>query len=119
MITNIERVVLFVRWFKLSFLAFGVVFAFYSLGYAANYQCGYEPPGCDQNPDCSAVMKQCDGPYNGQYLCPINQTLCNPSYVCPGGSTYNPSVGKCQVDPTISCPSGGSYNPSTDRCEAS
>jgi hypothetical protein len=111
--------ILFIGRVKLSFLAFGVVFAFCSLSYAANYQCGYEPQGCDQNPDCSAVMQQCNGPYNGQYLCPINQTACNPSHVCPSGGFYNDSVGKCQLNPSISCPSGGSYNPSTDRCEAS
>jgi hypothetical protein len=104
---------------SLSFLTLGVILTFYGSSYAVNYQCGYEPEGCDQNPDCSSVMQQCTGPYNGQYLCPINQTTCNPSYVCPNGGTYNSSVGKCQVDPTISCPSGGSYNSSTNRCEAS
>jgi hypothetical protein len=109
---------LFARWFKLSFLTFGAVFALYSSSYAANYQCGYEPQGCDQDSDCSPVMQQCSGPYDGQYLCPINQTLCNPSSTCPDGGFYNASVGKCQLDPTISCPSGGSYNPSTDKCEA-
>jgi len=89
------------------FLVFWVVFVLYSSGYAVDYQCGYEPQGCDQNSDCSAVMERCSGPYNGQYLCPINQTTCNPSYVCPSGGSYNASVGKCQVDPAVSCPSGG------------
>lgn len=119
-VISMERgVALFIRQVKLSFLVFGAVFAFCGIGYAANYQCGYEPQGCDQDPDCSAVMQRCDGPYNGQYLCPINRTACDPSYVCPNGGSYNSSVGKCQLNPSISCPSGGSYNPSTDKCEAS
>ena len=110
---------MFARRIGFSFLMFGVALVFYGSSYAANYQCGYEPEGCDQNPDCSAVIQKCNGQYGGQYLCPINLTACNPSYVCPGGATYNPSVGKCQLDPSISCPSGGSYNSSTDKCEAS
>jgi len=109
---------LFSKRISLPFLTLLVIFAFYGSSYAVNYQCGYEPSGCDQNSECSAVMQQCNGPYGGQYLCPINQTACNPSAACPSGGTYNSSAGVCQVDPTISCPSGGSYNSSTNKCEA-
>ncbi len=98
-------VILFTK--QVSFLlVFWLVFVLYSSGYAVDYQCGYEPQGCDQNPDCSAVVERCNGPYNGQYLCPINQTACNLSYACPSGGSYNASVGKCQVDPAVSCSSG-------------
>jgi hypothetical protein len=71
-----EGVALFDRRINFSFLMFGVIFALYSLSYAADYRCGYEPSGCDQNSDCSAVVQECTGPYNGQYLCGINQTAC-------------------------------------------
>lgn len=110
---------MFARRISLSFLMLGIIFAFYGSSHAVNYQCGYEPPGCDQNPDCSAVMQKCNGPYSGQYLCPINQTACNPSYNCPNGGSYNASAGKCQVDPSVSCPGGGSYDSSTGVCQTS
>lgn len=113
---------LFAKRINFSFLTLGVIFALYGSSYASNYRCGYEPEGCDQNSDCSAVVKECNGPYGGQYLCPINQTACNPSYICPSGGSYNASagsgsIGKCQIDPSVSCPSGGSYDSSTGVCQ--
>jgi hypothetical protein len=111
---------LFVRRINFSFLTLGVIFAFYGSSYAENYRCMYEPAGCDQDPNCSPVVQKCNS-YNGQYLCPINQTACSLSYVCPGGGSYNASIKKCQIDPTSdsSCPSSYTYNSSTGKCEAS
>jgi hypothetical protein len=100
---------LFTRRINLFFLVLGVIFVFYGSSYAENYQC-YEPVQCDEEDiNCSASMQQCSGPYNGQYLCPIDQAACifsgdsssDASFFgsCPDGTYQDPSTGLCYFCP--------------------
>jgi hypothetical protein len=103
----------------------GVIFVFYGSSYAENYQC-YEPVQCDEEDiNCSASMQQCSGPYNGQYLCPIDQAACifsgdsssDASFFgsCPDGTYQDPLTGLCYY-----CRFEGDYetfNPSLFVCD--
>ncbi|HEY6873884.1 MAG TPA: hypothetical protein VI298_14260 [Geobacteraceae bacterium] len=37
--------------------------------------------------------------------------------ICPSGSSFNPSLGKCETSNLSPCPTGYSYNSTTNKCE--